>query len=94
MLSKTVQDVYDYQLLMTGKGRRHTISYTCNLTDNKSNTTTRRSMPATTLPQENFWNLLESKAWHDGGIVADACYETFKNTGHLYGTAFVARDMF
>lgn len=51
-------------------------------------------MPATTLPQENFWNLLESKAWHDGGIVADACYETFKNTGHLYGTAFVARDMF
>ena len=47
----------------------------------------------TTLPQEDVWNLLESKAWHDGGIIADACYETFKNTGHLYGTAFVARDM-
>lgn len=42
--------------------------------------------------QEDVWNLLESKAWHDGSIVADACYDTFKSTGHLYGTAFVARD--
>lgn len=63
------------------------------MTDNKSNKTTRRSTPVTTLPQEDVWNLLESKAWHDGGIVADACYVTFKDTGHLYGTAFVARDM-
>lgn len=53
---------------------------------------TTRGTPGT-MPQADSWNILESKAWHDGGVLATACYETFKETGHLYGTAFVARDM-
>ncbi|PKY04117.1 alpha/beta-hydrolase [Aspergillus campestris IBT 28561] len=76
------------------RGTGHTMPYICNTTAVQENKTEKktRSTPAS-LPQENMWDILKSKAWHDGGLLATACHQTLKDTGHLYGTAFVARDM-
>lgn len=93
MLGK-IYNTYQVSAVNNSRGTGSTMPYTCNVTaqESKVNKTTRRSM-AWTLPQADVWDVLESKSWHDGGVLASACYETFKATGHLYGTAFVARDM-
>ena len=48
-----------------------------------------------TIPQEDMYAVLESKAWHDAGIFAESCASTPGNAdiGPYVSTSFVARDM-
>ncbi|KAF9885201.1 hypothetical protein FE257_000652 [Aspergillus nanangensis] len=47
----------------------------------------------TFLAQPDGYELLRTKAWHDAGVFADACYEQNKDIGKFLSTPFVARDM-
>lgn len=46
-----------------------------------------------TLPSGDNWTLLKSKAWEDGGVFAERCFEEQKEHGRFLSTAFVARDL-
>ncbi|KAK4501104.1 hypothetical protein PRZ48_006910 [Zasmidium cellare] len=74
------------------RGTGRTIPFSCV----PSNATTKRSAPAhdnNTIPQVDSWSLLQNKAWQEGSVFSQLCYETQKVTGRFLSTAFVARDL-
>ncbi|GAB1216694.1 hypothetical protein ATERTT37_005912 [Aspergillus terreus] len=76
------------------RGTGKTIPYVCDVPSGAANPGSLfRRGNATSFPQGDLWETLKSKAWHDGGVLADACYESQKDTGSFVNTAFVARDM-
>ncbi|KAM3420245.1 hypothetical protein BST61_g3534 [Cercospora zeina] len=45
------------------------------------------------LPSVDSWALFKNKAWAEGGLLAERCYEAQQDTGRYLSTAFVARDL-
>ncbi|KAL5355148.1 Alpha/Beta hydrolase protein [Aspergillus floccosus] len=76
------------------RGTGKTMPYACDASSSTANSgSLSRRGNATSLPQGDLWETLKSKAWHDGGVLVDACYKSQKDTGRSVNTAFVARDM-
>ncbi|CAM1505166.1 Fc.00g108030.m01.CDS01 [Cosmosporella sp. VM-42] len=72
------------------RGTGKTIPFVCDLSQGKQNSPRREF---TTSPQKDLYSVLQRKAWHDGGILADACGKSQRETGRFLGTTFVARDL-
>ncbi|PSN59768.1 alpha/beta-hydrolase, partial [Corynespora cassiicola Philippines] len=94
------RDVFEGQYNIIGfdtRGVGKTIPYTCGAFDELSSAgSLQRRANITTLPQQSgddVFDFLESKAWNDTRLFADACGEAHQDIGRFVGTAFVARDL-
>lgn len=74
-------------------GTGHTLPFVCDVPTNASQASSLSRRSNDSFPVADMYSMLKNKAWHDGGILADACAKDQEENARFLGTAFVARDM-